>query len=259
MITVKKSFSLKKSQLAKRFRVENNNLDISALIANSGFTAKKVGEIAKPHRNERNRKKTADDVFKYVQISDIDTHLGRIKSYRSFKGSEAPNNARRIMNYGDVLISTRRPTRGAVVAVPKEFDKEICTIFFTTLTINDWDEVDPSYLALFLRTSLGRFQFQSLITETAYPVINDEDVEDIVVLLPEIDVQRKLAKDYNDSVVDFFSKINEAYALITNSRQEVENLLLGKEAESLEIPIVGLTVEEIENDDDGSEAEGNDE
>lgn len=259
MITVKKFFSLKKSQLAKRFRVENNNLDISALITNSGFTAKKIGEIATPHRNERNRKKTADDVFKYVQISDIDTHLGRIKSFRSFKGSDAPNNARRIMNYGDVLISTRRPTRGAVVAVPKEFDKEICTIFFTTLTINDWDEVDPSYLALFLRTSLGRFQFQSLITETAYPVINDEDVEDIVVLLPEIDVQRKLAKDYNDSVVDFFSKINEAYALITNSRQEVENLLLGKEAESLEIPTVGLTVEEIENDDDGSEAEGNEE
>lgn len=257
MITVKKSFSLKKSQLAKRFRVENNNLDISALIANSGFTAKKIGEIAKPHRNERNRKKTADDVFKYVQISDIDTHLGRIKSYRSFKGAEAPNNARRIMSYGDVLISTRRPTRGAVVAVPKEFDKEICTIFFTSLTVNDWEEVDPSYLALFLRTSLGRFQFQSLITETAYPVISDEDVEDIVVLLPKIDVQRKLAKDYNDSVVDFFSKINEAYALITNSRQEVENLLLGKEAENLEIPTVGLTVEEIENDDDGSEAEGN--
>lgn len=255
MITVKKAFTLKKSQLAKKYRVENNNLDISALIANSGFAVKKIGEFASSHRTDRNRKETANSVFKYVQISDIDTHLGRIKSYRTFKGSEAPNNARRIMNCGDVLVSTRRPTRGAVVAVPKEFDKEICTLFFTSLAIKDWDEVDPWYLALFLRTSLGRFQFQSLITETAYPVISDEDVEDMVVLLPPIDVQRELAKSYNNSVGDFFTKINEAYSLITGARQEIENRLLGKEAETLGVPVVGLTIEEIESDDNGSGAE----
>jgi restriction endonuclease S subunit len=255
MITVQKAFTLKKAQLAKKWRVENNNLDISALIANSGLTVKKISEVAKPHRTERNRKKTADDTFKYIQISDIDTNLGRIKSYRTFKGSEAPNNARRIMSFGDILISTRRPTRGAVVAVPKEFDQEICTVFFTTLKITDWNEVDPWYLALFLRTSLGRFQFQSLITETAYPVISDEDVEDMLVLLPRIEIQRELAKGYDSAVGSFFAKINEAHALITSARQDIENRLLGKEAEILTIPVVGLTIEEVVNDENDNSIE----
>ena len=248
MITVKKKFTLRKSQLARKFRVENNNLDISAFISNSGFVAEKISDIAEAHRNNRNRKKTADSVFKYVQIGDIDIDLGRIKSYQTFKGSEAPNNARRIMRYGDILVSTRRPTRGAVVAVPKEFDQEICTVFFTTLTVNDWNEVDPFYLALFLRTSLGRFQFQSLITETAYPVISDEDVEDIIALIPPIEVQKTIVEKYDAAVRTFFSKLNEAYASIAFGRQETENQILGQEAEILQVPEFGLPSIEIEDD-----------
>jgi len=252
MISVKKAFSLKRSQLAPKFRVENNNLDISALIANSGYDARKIREFASSHRTERNRRATASRVFKYVQISDIDAHLGRIKSCRTVKGSEGPNNARRIMHYGDVLVSTRRPTRGAVVAVPREFDEEICTVFFTSLTIHDWEQVDPWYVALFLRTSLGRFQFQSLITETAYPVISDEDVKDIVVLLPPIDVQREMAGEYGEAVGAFSLKMKEAYTLITGARQEIENSLLGKEAEKLDVPYVGLSSEGIVGNDSGS-------
>lgn len=248
MITVKKKFTLNKSQLSRKFRVENNNLDITALINSTGFTVKKIGEVASSHRNERDRAATKDNTIKYVQISDIDVSLGRIKSYRKFKGSEAPNNARRIMTYGDVLVSTRRPTRGAVVAVPKEFDQEICTVFFTSLTVNNWDELDPSYLALFLRTSLGRFQFQSMITETAYPVISDEDVESMLVLLPPIENQRALAKEYEIAVKDFFSKLNETYSSITASRQKIEDFILKEEAEALDTPKFGVEVEEIIED-----------
>lgn len=248
MIKVKKAFVLKKSEISKKFRVENNNLDLSLLLANSGLKATKIGEIGKYHRNERNRKDTADSVFNYVQISDIDVMLGRIKSYRKFKGSEAPNNARRIMNYGDVLVSTRRPTRGAVVAVPKDFDQQICTVFFTSITLNDWNEVDPFYLALFLRTSLGRFQFQSMITETAYPVISDEDVETLTILYPDIDTQKRIVAEYEDSVNQFFVRLNDAYNTFFNYRQHIENFVLGEEAEPIEIPKFGLTIEEIIED-----------
>lgn len=255
MITVKKKFTLNKSQLARKFRVENNNLDITALINNTGFAVKKISEVASSHREKRDRGATKDKVFKYVQISDIDVNLGRIKSFRKFKGSEAPNNARRLMKCGDVLVSTRRPTRGAIVAVPKEFNQEICTVFFTSLTVHNWEEVDPWYLALFLRTSLGRFQFQSMITETAYPVISDEDVESMVVLLPPINVQRSLAHEYEEAVKNFFSKLNEAYSSITSSRQKIESYILKEEAEILEAPKFGIEVEEIIENNGNNSAE----
>lgn len=257
MITAKKSFVLNKSDLGRKFRVENNNLDISSLVKETGLIVKRIGEIAYAHRNERNRKETADKIIKYVQISDIDVSLGRIKSYRKFKGAEAPNNARRIMNYGDVLVSTRRPTRGAVVAVPREFDQEICTVFFTSLKIKDWNVIDPWYLALFLRTSFARFQFQAMITETAYPVISDEDVENMIVLIPDIGIQKKLINNYNAAVNVFFAKMNDAYNSIISTRQEIENVILGDYAENLEPIRFGLEVEEIESEENGNSIEEN--
>jgi hypothetical protein len=257
MIKVKKAFTLKKSELGKKFRVENNNLDITALLAGSELQACRLGDLAVAHREERNKKETANVDFRFVQIGDIDVQLGRIKSFRVFKGSDAPNNARRKMKTGDVLISTRRPTRGAVVAVPKEFDGHICSVFFTCLRVNDWDVLDPWYLSLFLRTSLGRFQFQSMVTETAYPVISDDDVENMTILLPKIEVQRDLAKNYGEAVVSFFEAMNRAYQDVTTARQMIETSILGVEAEVLTPPIFGLAVEEeleAAEEAEGSEA-----
>src|SRR5437667_11413457 len=105
MIKTQKAFTLKKSQLGKKFRVENNNLDLSALLSDSELESSRLGDLAFAHRDERSKKATADKQFKYIQISDIDVNLGRIKSYARYKGSEAPNNARRVMKYGDVLVS----------------------------------------------------------------------------------------------------------------------------------------------------------
>lgn len=255
MIGVKKAFRLKVSELSHKFRVENNNLDIQDLIEASGLRALKIKDIAIAHRDERNRKESAGNYFRYVQISDIDVNLGRIKSYRTFRGDAAPNNARRIMRAGDVLVSTRRPTRGAIVAVPEEFDGHICTVFFTTLRILKRAEVDPGYLALFLRTSLGRFQFQSSITETAYPVVSDADVLDLTILLPDIDQQKAMVETYDTSVGNFFVMLNEAYRGITAARQSIENFVLGSEAEVLEAPVYGLTTA-IEDDEEVQLEEG---
>ena len=256
MIRAKKAFKLKKSEVGKKFRVENNNLDISSLIEASNLRVAKIKDIGSAHREERDRKATAESTIKYIQISDIDVHLGRIKSYRRFLGKQAPNNARRIMQRGDVLVSTRRPTRGAVVAVPKEFDTEICTVFFTTLRIRDWDEVDPWFLALFLRTSLGRYQFQSLITETAYPVISDDDVENMTVLLPDIETQRELARKYDNSVSDFFQMLNNAYSQVAAAQQLIESAVLGNDAETVQSPVFGLAMEEEAEEEESSEPNG---
>ncbi len=253
MIIVKKKFVLKKSQLGKKFRVENNNLDISALTSNSGYEVKRLGDVAPAHKNKRNVKETIDTAYKYVAIGDIDIHLGRIKSFTKCTGKTIPNNGKRIMKYGDIIVSTRRPTRGAIVTVPIDFNNEICTVFFTSLTVLNWEDTDPFYISLFLRTSLGRLQFQSMITETAYPVISDEDVENIIILFPPIEKQRELVKEYHNSVENFFVKLNEAYSSITNSRQNIETTLLGNAAEKIAPIKFGLEVEENVNDNDNSE------
>lgn len=255
MISTKKQFTIRRSQLSKKFRVENNNLDITALIARTGHSVHRLGDLARAHRNERNKKATAATIFRYVQIGDIDVDLGRIKSFRSFSGADAPNNARRLMASGDVLVSTRRPTRGAVVAVPEEFAGHVCTVFFTTLRVTDLSRLDPRYLALFLRTSLARVQFQSMITQTAYPVISDEDVESMTILTPPIEDQRRLVDGYEAAIATYFSSINAAVRAMVGARQQVEDAVLAADSEQLTIPLVGL-IHELVDEEEDAEGDG---
>ena len=116
--------------------------------------------------------------------------------------------------------------------MPKDFHGHICTVFFTTLRVRDREVLDPGYLALFLRTSLGRFQFQSMITETAYPVIGDDDVESMTILLPKIDVQRALVASYEVAVTNYFTGLNAALHTLVTARQGVEDGIVDRRGEA---------------------------
>ncbi len=242
MIKTKKKFILKKSDLGNKFRVENNNLDLTTILEKNEFKTVKLKDIASFHRENRSPNVTKDVTFKYVQISDIDINLGLIKSCTLYKGENAPNNAKRIMRKDDILISTRRPTRGAIVTVPDEFDGEICSIFFTTIRVHDVSVIDPIYLSLFLRTSFCRYQFQAMITETAYPVINDGDILDMIILLPSIDEQHKLASKWQSSIKNFINQLSTAYEGLITIKQEIEKYILKEDAEKLSVPTFDLQI-----------------
>lgn len=242
MIKTKKKFTIKKSELGSKFRVENNNLDLGSILERSNFSVVKLRDIASYHRENRNISKSKDVTFKYVQISDIDVNLGTIKSCTVYKGSEAPNNARRIMRKDDILVSTRRPTRGAIVSIPDLFDGEICSIFFTVLRVMDKSKVNPAFLAIFLRTSFCRYQFHSMITETAYPVISDDDVLDMIILLPSLKDQNKIVSTYEEAIKNFNTNLNTAYNDLISSKQSIENFVLKDEAEQIPIPVFGLAM-----------------
>ena len=242
MIKTKKKFVLKKSELGNKFRVENNNLDLSSIIEKNEFEVVKLKEIASYQRENRNTSTSKNITFKYVQISDIDTNLGIIRSCTLYKGANAPNNAKRKIRKDDILISTRRPTRGAIVTVSDFFDGEICSIFFTVLRVLDKSRVNPYFLSLFLRTSFCRYQFESMITETAYPVISDDDVLEMSILLPPLSDQERIASMYQDSIKKFNNSLNTAYKELIISKQYIENFILKNESEKLTIPTFGLQI-----------------
>jgi hypothetical protein len=129
----------------------------------------------------------------------------------------------------------------------------MCSIFFSSFRVNDPEEADPAFIAISLRTSLGRFQFQSMITETAYPVIGDDDVENLIVLLPDIETQRAIASSYAAAVDDFFGQLNNAYSALVAAQQRIETTVLGGHAEILSVPTFGLVVEEQQEEEENGE------
>ena len=140
-------------------------------------------------RSNPSQEPTAE--FWYVDISAIDTRFGQIVNAQLLFGEEAPSRARKGIQFNDVIVSTCRPTRGAVALVPETLDGQVCSTAFTVLQAKP-ALVLPAYLRWALHLSSTREQFRKWSTGSSYPAILDEDVEKTIIPVPDLDVQKAI-------------------------------------------------------------------
>lgn len=129
--------------------------------------------------------------FLYVDISGIDGAQGEIKEWRRVLGRDAPSRARQKIKRDDVLVSTVRPNLNATAIVPAALDSQICSTGFCVLRSNG--AILPRYLYFFTRTPYFVKTLSSLTRGASYPAVTKDDVEQIQVPLPPIEIQRKLS------------------------------------------------------------------
>ena len=140
---------------------------------------------------KRNPTAEPDKEFIYIDISSVDVTTGMITNPQELLGEEAPSRARKVVKAGDIIISTCRPTRGAIAIVPPELDDQICSTGFSVIRAKD--NVDVRYLHFILRSELVREQFRKFSTGSSYPAILDSDVEKTIIPLPPKPEQEKIA------------------------------------------------------------------
>ncbi len=140
---------------------------------------------------KRNPTLKPDEPFKYVDISSIDVVTGIIINPQELLGEEAPSRARKVIHEGDIIISTCRPTRGAIAIVPKKLDNQICSTGFCVIRAKKG--VSNKYLHFILRSAVVKEQFRKFSTGSSYPAILDDDVRKTVIPLPKETVQVKIA------------------------------------------------------------------
>ena len=145
-------------------------------------------DIIKDNRNPMNE---PDKEFIYIDISSIDVTVGMIINPQELIGEEAPSRARKVIKTNDIIISTCRPTRGAIAIVPKELDNQICSTGFSVIRAKP--HVDVRYLHFILRSDLVKEQFRKFSTGSSYPAILDSDVKKTIIPLPKLSEQKNIA------------------------------------------------------------------
>lgn len=140
---------------------------------------------------KRNPTLKPDDLFQYVDIASIDVITGIISNPQELLGEEAPSRARKVIHEGDIIISTCRPTRGAIAIVPKELDNQICSTGFSVIRAKKG--VSNKYLHFILRSAVVKEQFRKFSTGSSYPAILDDDVKKTVIPLPKNIIQTRIA------------------------------------------------------------------
>jgi len=182
--------------------------------------------------DKRNPELEPDKPFLYVDISSIDVATGIIVNPQELIGEEAPSRARKVIRAGDIIISTCRPTRGAIAIVPSELDNQICSTGFSVIRVKKG--VNIQYLHFVLRSESTREQFRKWSTGSSYPAILDEDVLKTIIPLPKKDLQDKLAEESFKNTELRNKKIAEANETWKNTTNAIFQKIIDNKAVEIE-------------------------
>lgn len=152
---------------------------------------KRIDAVADIVKDKRDPTKEPENAFQYIDISSIDVTIGVISNPQDMEGAEAPSRARKVVSAFDLVVSTCRPTRGAIAVVPVKLHDQIASTGFSIVRAHN--DVNPFYLHYALRLQSTLEQFRKWSTGSSYPAILDTDVAKTLIPVPEPDIQDAIA------------------------------------------------------------------
>jgi len=163
-----------------------------------------VSDVAQLVDERTDPRRWGTDTFEYIEISDIDAHTCLSYSKRIMT-EETPSRARRLVQTGDVLVSTVRPERGTVGVVGPHQAGAVCTTGLAVLRPNG---IDPLTLACLLKTEFVIAQLMRNNVGIAYPAINEECL--LNVLLP---IKREYLKQLQETAREISAQEERVFSM----------------------------------------------
>lgn len=171
-----------------------------------------IKKIVRPIK--RKFKPEEDKIFDYIEIAEVNLETGEY-NIQKIIGKEAPDRAQWVVEKNDVLVSTVRPIRNAVVLIKEEKENLVCSSGFAVLKP---EKISPQYLFIYLKTKPIIKLLDRCTTATMYPAITVEDILNTKIYLGNEDFRQKIK-----------SKVIEAQKELETSKSlysQAENLLL---------------------------------
>ncbi|OGY15519.1 MAG: hypothetical protein A2784_02315 [Candidatus Chisholmbacteria bacterium RIFCSPHIGHO2_01_FULL_48_12] len=129
--------------------------------------------------------------YKYIEISNINVANSEITT-NLLVGKYLPVNAKMKISGGELLISKVRPTRGAIAIVPGSWSENyVASGAFSVFNI---DSPMKECLQVILRSLIGKLQLEKPTTGTSYPIVTDEDIENVLIPILPKEIQQKIAE-----------------------------------------------------------------
>lgn len=153
-----------------------------------------------------------DYQFKYIDISSVSKGKIDVPTDPISYGS-SPSRARRIFQKGDILFGTVRPYLQSHAYVNFDVKDMIASTGFAVLRAKN--NVISKYLYHYIFSDEIQKQIDSLLVGSNYPAINSTDVGNLLINLPPLPEQKKIA--------EILSTWDEAIELKKQQLKEYEN------------------------------------
>jgi restriction endonuclease S subunit len=189
------------------------------------WEVKRLGELCAIDSENLSNNTSADYLFKYISLENIEQ--GLLKGFTQLSFKEAPSRARRIIQKNDVLLATVRPNLLSHYFVKDVITNWVCSTGFSVLrSENLWTNKFIFY-HLFFKIII--MQIESFITGSNYPAINSSDVKSLKIPFPPLPEQKKIAEILStwDEAIEKLNSYIEAKKKLKKAL--MQRLLTGKQ------------------------------
>jgi hypothetical protein len=207
------TFGARLSAVAKSGRLDAEShhprlRQIRELVAASGSGATRLTDYGRL-RKEKSVPEP-DTTHAYIELGDINQHLGLIVEARISRGSDLPTRARRRVDAGTVVASSVAGSLAKVAQVPTDLDGAYASTGFFA-----WDAANgtrPELLLALLTSQVVQDQMTGLSSGTILQAVSADSIGQVVVPILEPAVQ--------DSIAEKITATRTNYDLATRSFQK---------------------------------------
>ena len=130
--------------------------------------------------NEQQAKFCNDDIVEYIDVSSVNHSLKKIEKYTRYRFADAPSRARKLVRYGDVLVSTVRPNLNAVAICDERLNYPIvASTAFAILRARA--DVNPRFLYYCCLSNPFIQELCMQSTGANYPAVSESAVRNVYV------------------------------------------------------------------------------
>jgi restriction endonuclease S subunit len=134
--------------------------------------------------------KNPEQIFPYIELSNIDPSIGVIQSISKTKGDEAPSRARRVLKESDVIVSSIEGSLEKVALVDTDHNGSLAsTGFFQFRSTN----IRPEVLLIISKTIILQSQLKKQCSGTILTAVPKESLRNIIIPLLPPSAQQKIA------------------------------------------------------------------
>jgi restriction endonuclease S subunit len=142
---------------------------------------------------------TYGDSINYITISDVDTNLGEIVSWRDKvysknidRSVKAPNRAKMLLKSNDILLPHLKGSLSSVAWVPEEMNNFIGTNGFSVIRYRN---LEIPFLYIALRSKTIQIQLSLLANGTVMEDLSNDQIGGISIFIPDIEIKDKIIKN----------------------------------------------------------------
>jgi len=152
--------------------------------------------------------------YKYIELANINVNSS-VDGVGVVKGCNLPTRARRIVESGDLIVSSVEGSLGSVALMSEKFDGALCSTGFFVVNCR---RINSESLLVFLKSGVGQMQLKRGCSGTILSAISKDEFEKVLIPELSLEVQSSISAKVRQS----FQNREEALRLLDVAKKAVE-------------------------------------